>query len=83
MRVRCADPEAGARLAQLPGVERVEWDAAGEFLVVVPTPGKTLLGEVKQCLDQAGIQAEEMYVEQGHLDDVFRSLTHTDSVEAA
>ncbi len=84
VRVRCADPRVPtARLAQLPGVERVEWDAAGEFLVVVPTPGKTLLGEVKQCLDQAGIQAEEMYVEQGHLDDVFRSLTHTDSVEAA
>ena len=36
----------------------------------------SILAAVSDALRGAGLQAEELYVEAGRLDDVFRHLTH-------
>ncbi len=44
-------------------------------LRVVPSDGRDILPEVRSSIDEAGIAVDEIYLERGRLDDVFRQLT--------
>jgi ABC-2 type transport system ATP-binding protein len=66
------------QLAAVPGVARVEVldEADGKRrLRLLASRGQSLLEAVSDRLRSAGWQADELYVEQGRLDDVFRQLT--------
>lgn len=67
------------QLAAVPGVQRVEVleESAGRVrLRLLASHGRSILEAVSARLHSAGLQADELYVEQGRLDDVFRQLTH-------
>ena len=79
IRVTAADADrvAGA-LAALAGVAKVERAPAvnGHIQVrALPKPGKTIAAEVGALLRDQSIFVEEMLVERGKLDDVFREIT--------
>lgn len=80
-------PAEAARdeLARLPGVAAVELGAPSDGLVrltVFPAPGGSVLAAVGGHLRQRGWQVDELHVEQGRLDDVFRSITATREARA-
>jgi len=63
-------------LEDLPGVASVEADdALGSNLCVLAQPGQSIFAAVHGLLAQRGWQVESLHVEQGRLDEVFRSLT--------
>jgi len=63
-------------LEDLPGVATVESDdALGSNLCVLAQPGQSIFGAVHTLLAQRGWPVESLHVEQGRLDEVFRSLT--------
>ncbi len=67
------------QLAAVPGVARVEVleDAAEHLrLRLLASHGRSILEAVSGKLREAGWHADELYVEQGRLDDVFRQMTH-------
>ena len=75
-----ADHAAGARAAldALPAVARVETLAASNGVAALrayPAEGQEILGPVQQAIAAAGIALDEIYVERGRLDEVFRALT--------
>ena len=75
-----ADHEAGARAAldALPAVARVETLAASNGIAALrayPADGQEIMGPVQQAIAAAGIALDEIYVERGRLDEVFRALT--------
>jgi len=73
-----ASADCQEQLAAVPGVARVEVldDTPGRLrLRLLAHHGQSLLEPVTARLRSAGWQADELYVEQGRLDDVFRQLT--------
>ena len=70
-------PHAAAQLEALPGVERGEWlgDAEGTRLRLYPRDGAAIGPAVLAAAREQELEVRQMYVEQGRLDDVFRSLT--------
>ncbi len=75
--LRVADADASAvraRLASLPGVADVE-DGPGGTLRVIPGDGRNLLAAVGELAGNAGWKLEELHLERGQLDDVFREIT--------
>ena len=67
-------------LGRLPGVATVEVGTADDGLVrltVFPVVGGSVLATVGNHLRQRGWQVDELHLEQGRLDDVFRSITAT------
>ena len=66
-------------IAAVAGVSRVEqsW-ADGEIaeLVAFPTDGAEILEPVCRAVEGAGLGVNEVFVERGRLDEVFRQLTH-------
>jgi len=63
-------------LEDLPGVAAVEADdALGSNLCVLAQPGQSIFAAVHGLLAQRGWPVESLHVEQGRLDEVFRSLT--------
>jgi len=74
-----ADAVAAA-LGALPAVAGVEvkaLDAARRRLTVMPRDGLALLDVVQQAGRARGWTLDELYVESGHLDEVFRTITTT------
>jgi ABC-2 type transport system ATP-binding protein len=74
-----ASPPVRAKMVRTrkSGVARVEvLDEAGGRLRLLASHGRSILAAVGDALSGAGLQAEELYVEAGRLDDVFRNLTH-------
>lgn len=65
-------------LAAVPGVQAVE-AAAGGALTLVPEPGCMLLPAVNALVQQQGWALDELTVEPGRLDEVFRRLTRGES----
>ena len=64
-------------LSGVAGVEpRAAIDGVAE-LCVLPTDGAEILGPVREAVAARGLAIEEIYVDRGRLDDVFRSLTTT------
>jgi ABC-2 type transport system ATP-binding protein len=67
-------------LGRLPGVAAVELGAVTDGLVrltVFPANGGSVLAAVGSHLRQRGWQVDELHLEQGRLDDVFRAITTT------
>ncbi len=65
-------------LEAMPGVTAVEVDGALErhaTLRVLPTNGRSIVQDVSERLRAGGFEIEGLYVEQGHLDEVFHKLT--------
>lgn len=63
-----------AALAALPGVHTVETNAAGR-VTVLPKAQADIYSVVKNHAEQQGWALQELYVEQGRLDQVFRKIT--------
>lgn len=65
--------QARKELARAPGVARVE--ERGAELVAIAANGQSIVTEVSQHVRSAGLKIEEMRVETGRLDEVFREIT--------
>jgi len=66
----------------LEAIEKVETVSEADGVTrlrAVPVNGKSIAGDVAQCLTSNAVHAEELYVEQGSLDDVFRQITTSDT----
>ena len=74
--VELSEEQANAQtqFSQLAGVERVEAVDACRF-TLLPEANVDLLEPVNQLIKQQKWQVNELYVEKGRLDDVFRTLT--------
>lgn len=71
-------PSLRPHLAELPGVSGVETMGAVNgvaTLLVVPEPGRQVAPAVSSLIKERGVAIDELVVEQGRLDDVFRDLT--------
>jgi ABC-2 type transport system ATP-binding protein len=71
-------PKLRPPLESLPGVQAVEVVGAVNgvaSLLVVPEPGREVLHGVSELIRSSGVAVDELVVEQGRLDDVFRDLT--------
>jgi len=58
---------------KLPEVASVEADQ--DRLVVFPRAGQSLFVPVNELIQKFGWQVEELHVERGRLDEVFRTIT--------
>ena len=75
LRVAGADASiVRARLSTLPGVANVE-DGPEGTIRVIPEGGRNLLAAVGELAGNAGWKLEELHLERGQLDDVFREIT--------
>lgn len=63
------------RLRYVDGVEATDGQIGGLNYLVIPRPGKSVLPEVTQCVRSKGWEVDELRVEAGRLDEVFRSIT--------
>jgi ABC-2 type transport system ATP-binding protein len=71
-------PTLRPQLAALPGVQGVETVGAVNgvaTVLVVPEPGREVAPLVSGLVKERGVVVDELVVEQGRLDDVFRDLT--------
>ncbi len=68
---------AQATIAQLESVERVEerQEQDSAELIAFPKAGAEILDSVRTAVRQGGIAVNEIYVDRGRLDEVFRDLT--------
>jgi ABC-2 type transport system ATP-binding protein len=68
---------AQAAIAQLDGVARIEeqQEQGSAELIAFPKPGAEILDSVRTAVRQGGIAVDEIYVDRGRLDEVFRDLT--------
>ena len=62
-------------LARLPDVDSVEVDAGDGRVTVFPRPGRHILGDVQRLLEAQNLQVEELQLERGRLEEVFRRVT--------
>lgn len=69
-------------LARLPDVDRVEVDPANGRVTVFPRHGRTILGEVQRLLDAQQLRVDELQLERGRLEEVFRRITEEDAPSA-
>ncbi len=63
------------------GVSRVETVTESDgstWLVALPSAGKVILGAITTQIRESGINFEEIHVERGRLDEVFRRITTGD-----
>ncbi len=70
--------QAQARLQQLDSVARVEPQELANGatrLLVLPHNGQPIVNEVSRVINDAGWQIEELQVQRGRLDEVFRTIT--------
>jgi ABC-2 type transport system ATP-binding protein len=68
---------AQAAIAKLDGVVRIEEQQQQDSaeLIAFPKPGTEILDSVRTAVRQGGIAVDEIYVDRGRLDEVFRDLT--------
>ncbi|KGI77842.1 ABC transporter ATP-binding protein [Oleiagrimonas soli] len=66
---------AKAMLERMPGVAAVEVDPLDGRVTVLPEPGKQLLEPVQELLRAQGLKVNEIQLERGRLEEVFRSMT--------
>lgn len=72
-------------LQELKGVAKVETVRRGKnvtHLRILPNGGKSIATAVAKCLTETNVHPEELHVEQGRLDDVFRQITTSETGEA-
>jgi ABC-2 type transport system ATP-binding protein len=70
-----ADALARELIARLPGVEAVEVDAADGRVTAFPRPGEEIFHAVVELLQAQRVRVEELQLERGRLEDVFRRVT--------
>jgi len=63
-----------ARLERVAGIEERQGQGGAE-LIAFPKPGAEILDSVRAAVREGGIAVDEIYVERGRLDEVFRELT--------
>ena len=69
---------ADAMKAQFEGLDAVQTIEAaddGERLIIIPKDGTAIIENVSALVRAKGLEVEEIYVDRGQLDDVFRHLT--------
>ncbi len=64
-----------AAIAALPGVREVRPDADGTHILVLPQPDANPLAALARLVHDKGWIADELHVERGRLDEVFRTIT--------
>lgn len=62
-------------LRQLAGVHMIETSERGNRITVFPQAGRLLFAEVMELAQNQQWALDSIYVERGHLDEVFRSIT--------
>ena len=62
-------------ISEVHSVEQVIQSSGLSELVAFPHNGGDIIGPVRSALDQNGLMVDEMFVEKGRLEDVFRNLT--------
>ncbi len=79
LRLKTADAARGAELlSKLDAVTRVETvreNGASTEILAYPSNGQDILAPVHGSLAEAGVEVEEIFLERGRLDEVFRQLT--------
>ncbi len=79
LRLRTADAaRSAALLSKLDAVTRVETvreNGASTEILAYPSNGEDILAPVHGSLAEAGVEVEEIFLERGRLDEVFRQLT--------
>jgi len=70
-------------LAGVASVETVDKDKTSSRLRVLPANGKSIAADIATCLTENAVHPEELFVEQGSLDDVFHQITTSDTGSAA
>ena len=70
--------QAESLLSEIPGVASVEQTEPGRY-TLLPEAGINLFDPVNKLVNSQGWEVTDFYMEAGRLDDVFRSLTHSDS----
>lgn len=77
LRTQDSDEDVSAALNALESVERVEMEPSDEdrAVVVFPQQGSSIAAEVSRVARDAGWEVEQLNVERGRLDEVFRTLT--------
>ena len=72
-----------SRLGGVADVEEVGAPNGKASFLVFPKGGRAIVAEVSQCAKTRGWDVDEMRVEAGRLDEVFRSMTMTEYEGAA
>jgi len=67
--------EAVAAISALPEVAKLELDAEQQRLLAIPKPGKTPYLSVSELIREKRWDVQELAVESGRLNDVFRQIT--------
>ncbi len=67
--------QAANEIGNLADVERVDNGGDGNSILVLPKNGASIIKLINNFVRDQGIEVEELYVDRGQLDDVFRHLT--------
>ncbi|MFM7274285.1 MAG: ABC transporter ATP-binding protein, partial [Gammaproteobacteria bacterium] len=70
-----AYPGALAVLESVPGVREVRAEAGGSRFLLLPQDGSNPLPAIARLVHDRGWVADDLHVERGRLDEVFRSIT--------
>jgi len=85
--LRIEDPvrlqAAREAIAQLPDVATVEMTEREQRLTAFPRQGRRILGEISAVVAREGWPVNELHLESGRLDEVFRAITRTAPATAA
>ena len=72
--VKGADAAVTEALGGIPGVDQVEAEGEGRF-VLFPKDGAAIVERVSERVRERGLEVTELHVEAGRLDEVFRAIT--------
>lgn len=75
VRVAGGAEQMKAQFEGLDAVQSIEMAADGERLIIIPKDGAVIIENVSALVRAKGLEVEEIYVDRGQLDDVFRHLT--------
>jgi len=70
-------------LGRLPEVDAVEVDPVDSRVTVFPRDGQEIFHAVVKLLDEQRVRVDELQLERGRLEDVFRQVTADDATDAA
>ena len=74
--------QARAALANIAEIDSIEFDQQEQRLTAFPKPGKQILNAVNAALQSRQIEVNELQLETGRLDEVFRNITQAHHREA-
>ena len=70
-----AEADAVPAISALPGVREVQVQGDGRRIVVLPQAGANPLPALARLVHDRGWVADDLHVERGRLDEVFRQIT--------